>query len=110
MFPMPIDSRIVKRVVSKELSRIKTISDLAKLLGFPPEALRKEFVRRERITLSKYISEIRIQRAKDLLLKSDEKCKEICLVVGFSREDIGSRVFRRHTGISMKEFREIGKE
>jgi AraC-like DNA-binding protein len=105
---MSMDPRLVKKVVSKQLHRIKTISDLAQLLGSPAEALKKGFMRRERISLSKYLSEVRIERAKELLLKSDLKCKEICFAIGFSREDIGSRIFKRHTGISMKEFRKIG--
>lgn len=106
---MPVDSRIVKQVVLKEFSRIKTISDLAQLLGSPTEALRKGFMRRERISLSKYLSEVRIERAKELLLTSDLRCKEICFAVGFSREDIGSRVFKRHARVSMNEFRRLGK-
>ena len=106
---MSIDARIVKKVVSKEQSQIRTISDLAQLLGSPPDALRKEFMRRERTSLSRYVSGVRIERAKKLLLNSNQKCKEICLAIGFSREDIGSRVFKRHTGLSMEEFRRIGR-
>lgn len=105
---MTIDSRIVKKAVLQEFSRIKKISDLAQLLGSTAEPLKKGFMRRERISLSKYLSEIRIERAKELLQKSNLKCKEICLAVGFSREDSGSRTFKRHTGISMKEYRKTG--
>lgn len=107
---MSIDSRIVERVVAKELSHIRTISDLAQLLGTSPELLRKEFMRREGTSLSKYFSEVRIERAKKLLLESNRKCKEICLAVGFSRADVGAHVFKHHTGVSMEEFRRTHKK
>ena len=106
---MPIDSRIVKNVVAKELSRIRTISDLARLLGSPPEALKKEFVRKEGTSISRYISEVRIERAKALLSHSNWQCKELCLAIGFSRADTGSHVFKRYTGMSMEEFRKTTK-
>lgn len=106
---MAIDTRVVKKVVSQKMDQIRTITDLAKIVGSSPDALKKQFKRKEGISIAKYIRTIRIERVKFLLLESNLRCKEICLTLGFSREDLGSHVFKRETGISMQEFRRVGK-
>jgi AraC-like DNA-binding protein len=106
---MSTDTRVLKMVVNKQLHQIRTISDLAQLVGSSPEALKKQFKRREGVSIAKYIRGVCIELAKEILMKTNRRCKEICLAIGFSREDIGSRVFKRDTGISMKDFRKSVK-
>jgi transcriptional regulator GlxA family with amidase domain len=106
---MSIDHLSVKKVVSEQLQRIETFSDLARLLGSSPDVLRKEFERREGITLWTYVEGVRLERAKKLLIESNLECKEICLEIGFTREEFESRFFKRATGLSMTEFRRKGR-
>jgi len=107
---MSLDNRNVKEVLFAQLGRIKTIADLAELVVTPPEALRKASARHERKSLSRYINEVRIERAKKLLLKSNESCKAICYAIGYSRADTGARAFKRHTGFSMEKFRKSARD
>jgi two-component system response regulator YesN len=99
---------MVKQVVSRELSRIRTTADLAHILQVSPETLRKGFVSQEKISLSIFISRTRIERAMDLLSNSEMECKEICLAIGFSRADVGARRFKSQTGLTMEEYRKLG--
>jgi AraC-like DNA-binding protein len=49
------------------------------------------------------MTHLRVERAKKLLLNSNLDCKEICYLVGFSSQVVGAHVFKRLTGITMKE-------
>jgi len=103
--PMPINIEAVKKAISENLDGVRTVSDVARISGASLETLRKDFVRQERITLSEYLTRVRVERAKDLLCTTDESCKKICWSVGFSREEVGARVFKRYTRVTMEGFR-----
>lgn len=95
----------VNDAVYAEISQVRAIAKLARTLGVSERALRREFKNREGLTLSKYRTQVRIKRAKDLLLRSEMSCKEILLSVGFSHADVGARAFKRYAGLTMKQYR-----
>lgn len=53
---------------------------------------------------SNYITEKRLDKAKELLLSSDLKVYQISEMVGYNDEKSFSRMFKKHTGMSPKEF------
>jgi AraC-like DNA-binding protein len=81
------------------------VEDVAKRLNVPADTLRKRFVRKERMPLSRFILCEKIERIKSQLLETDEKCLTICLGVGW-REDVGARIFKRIVGMTMMEYRD----
>ena len=107
---MPVDSLIVKKVVVEQISRIRTISDLARILEVSPEALRKDFAKEEGTSLSNFVSKVRIERAMELLSTSDLECKVICFASGFGRADVAARTFKSHTGLTMEEYRRSARD
>ena len=56
-------------------------------------------------TFKEYLTEIRIHRAKELLRTTGLKSFEISDQIGYSDPHYFSYVFRKHTGLSPKEFR-----
>lgn len=107
---MPVDTRAIKRLVRENLNELNTIEDVARRMNLSPESVRKEFWRRERVSLKDFIIDCKIEEAKRLLIETDLLCKEICLEVGFEREDSGTEMFKRRTGMSMKEFRNYHRQ
>jgi len=99
----------INDAVYAEVSRVKAIVKLARTLGVSERALRREFKKREGMSLSKYRTQIRIERAKDLLSHSEMSCKEILLSVGFNRVEAGVRAFRRYTGLTMRQYRSVAR-
>lgn len=95
----------VKAFIRASIRRIRTIDDIAKAFNVSQETLRKDFVRGQRTTLSQFISETRVEEMKRLLSVTSQPCNRICLSGGFSREEVGERVFKRTTGMTMSEFR-----
>jgi AraC-like DNA-binding protein len=100
-----IDTKLIKAHISRNLPAIHTIGDVSRALGFNRETLRKRFVRIEKISLHKHIASMRVKEMKDLLRTTDLSCMAVCLELG-CREDVGARLFKKHTGITMQGFRD----
>jgi transcriptional regulator GlxA family with amidase domain len=107
---MPIDLEMVKHTISEDLASVRSISQLARRLDVSSEELRSDFITKEQISLSDYLTKIRVKVATTLLVESKAACKEICQEVGFSRADVGARAFKRLTGLTMGEFRRLARE
>jgi len=60
-------------------------------------------------TFIEYLTQIRIRRAKQLLLQSDMKCSDITYEAGYSDPHYFSFIFKKHTGFSPREFRAAQK-
>ena len=58
------------------------------------------------MNLSSYIQEQQIARAKDYLKNSDKSILEIATYLGFSSQGYFQNVFKKHTGMTPKQFRE----
>ena len=56
-------------------------------------------------TPTQYITQIRLDKAKQLLQHSDKKVSEIAYEVGFQDPLYFARVFTKHTGIPPREYR-----
>ncbi len=99
------DVALLKRIIQIHYTEIHCIKDVARFTTYSAETIRRDFTRSEHVSLSKYITEIRVEMAKRLLETTEKSCQEICDGVGFSRADVGARTFKRITGRTMKEFR-----
>ncbi|HTY36139.1 MAG TPA: hypothetical protein VMH23_03455 [Bacteroidota bacterium] len=101
---MLIDIVQVKSFVSTNLPALRKTQQIATELNYPLDKLKRSFYKSERVSLSRYIREFRVGRIKERLLTSDAPCKVICLELGV-REDVGARLFKSSTGMTMEEFR-----
>ena len=101
---MIIDISQVKTFVASNLNSVRKTQQVAEQLNCSLEKLKKTFYKTEKLTLSKYIRESRVSKMKEQLLESRAPCKVICLNLGL-REDVGARLFKNSTGMTMEEFR-----
>ncbi len=104
-----MDTEHVKKYIERNVRRVCGVAPLAADLDISAETLRKQFRRREGIPISRFIRLAKVEIAKKLLAETDKYCFEICFEVGFSREDGGSRTFKRVTGMTMGEYREANR-
>ena len=65
----------------------------------------REFRREFDETPHQYLTQRRIEHAKQMLLYTDATVTEICLAVGFSSVGSFSTLFRRHTGHAPQHYR-----
>jgi AraC-like DNA-binding protein len=80
-----------------------SFSDLAKKSGVSEGYLRSLFRQRLGSSPVKYRNNLRLMRARDMLLSTDMSVKEAAASVGFQDQLYFSRIFRGHFGISPRE-------
>jgi two-component system, response regulator YesN len=64
------------------------------------------FKEKMNISITKYINNIRIQKAKELIDVTNKSITDICMWVGFNDLGYFGRVFKNIIGISPKEYRD----
>lgn len=84
-------------------------SFLAKITGYHPHYLSKQFMRETGRSLSDYILQLRIEKAKELLSITSSNVNEIASIVGYSDALYFSRKFKQYTGNYPTEFRQKPK-
>ncbi len=102
-----------KTVISKAVDLIHetytdntpTVAQLASLCGMTPEYFRRLFEKTTGTSPLKYINELRIERAKELLSSGMYSVTEVAEMSGFSDTGYFSRSFRRMAGVSPTEYR-----
>lgn len=57
-------------------------------------------------TFTDYLTDIRIQKAKELITETNLSLKEVCYEVGYKDPNYFSRVFKRVTGITPTDYRQ----
>ena len=87
-----------------------TVSGLAKDFGITPNYLSAIYREAYGVTFSHRLTDIRIERAKQMILHSGLHLAQIAVQVGYSSESHLRKRFRQHVGISITEFICINKE
>lgn len=93
--------------IKKNIQQPLTIVNLAKQLHVSERTLIRVFKKEVGILPTRYLQNIRVQMAKELLINSDKSFEKITFSVGY--EDISSfrRLFKKMTGLSPKEYKNI---
>ena len=92
------------------------IEDIAEELNISKSKLYRNIKNTSGISANQLIRKLRIERSKELLLKSNFSISEICYNVGFSSPSYFTKRFKEYTGMVPKQFKfkhlnenEIGK-
>lgn len=80
-------------------------SSIADAIGISPSYLSKQFKEDLGIGFADFLCNYRLDKAKVLLLQTGKSNKEIAELVGFSDDAYFSRVFKKDTGMTPKEYR-----
>jgi AraC-like DNA-binding protein len=84
-----------------------SLSDCAAEADLSPWHLLRSFRETFGETPKEYMTRLRLEHAKNLLTLTDRSVTEVCFDVGFSSLGTFSVLFKRHVGISPKEFRRL---
>ena len=96
-----------KKFIESNYANHMTLEIVADHVGISPYYFSKLFKDRYGLTFIDYLTEIRIQKAKEEMLHSTKNLKEICYAIGYKDPNYFSRVFKKHTGLSPSEYRRI---
>jgi AraC-like DNA-binding protein len=81
------------------------LADIAKASYMSVSRLAHVFKEQMGITLIDYLTSVRIERAKQLLLATAQNCTEICFQAGFNNQSYFTRTFKRLVGATPRQFR-----
>ena len=92
-----IDENIDKTISMKQISDLVSLS---------PDYISSQFKKYNGYSIIKYFNMRKMDRAKQILMESNDKIKYIAISLGFKDEFYFSRVFKKFEGMTPKEFRE----
>ncbi len=99
-----------KKYVYQHLHEKILISDIARETGLTESYLSDVFKKKEGMTISAYITKLKIYYAQNLLIYSDYNYDEIAYYFGFSSRSHFGSVFKKVTGQTPKQFRDQNHE
>ncbi|MEI7025518.1 helix-turn-helix domain-containing protein [Paenibacillus sp. y28] len=77
-----------------------SLETLAKIAGFSPSYYSRLFKKTKGIGSAEYMTRLRINRAKELLILSGLSIQDVARSVGYNEESYFSRIFKKETGYS----------
>lgn len=83
-----------------------TVEDLAEHAGLSPNYLSRLFKKELNISISDYISEMKIEKAQHLLKYSDSSLVDIANYLAFSSQSHFIQTFKKLTGVTPKKYRD----
>jgi two-component system response regulator YesN len=86
-----------------------TLAEIARASHLSSSRLAHVFKEQMGITIIDYLTSVRIERAKRLLLATDQNCTEICFQVGYNNQSYFTRTFKDLVGIPPRKFRALNK-
>lgn len=92
--------RRAKEIMHSRLAARVTIADIARECNLTPSYFAKTFRRTTGMSPHQYLTHIRVQEAKGLLLSSTLPLADIALICGFGDQSYFTRVFTRSVGAS----------
>lgn len=100
-----------KVIIRERLLEGISPEDVAAAVNMSYSWFRKVFKEYTGLSPARYIQELKIQQAKDLLSATHSDIKEIAYRLNFDDTSYFSKVFKKHTGITAVEYREkFGRE
>jgi two-component system response regulator YesN len=96
----------VRKYIDENYGYELTLSSLAEMFHFNETYLSGLFKQNAGITFSDYVTKLRMAKAEQLLRENELKLTDIATLVGYSSSSYFSTSFKKHFGVSPKEYRE----
>ncbi len=95
-----------KEYIGKNFNKEISLDDVSRGVDISPYYFSKIFKEETGENFIEYVTNIRIAKAKELLVSSDMSMKEICSEVGYSDPNYFSRTFKKNVGVTPTEYKE----
>lgn len=95
----------VKLYLRQHFAKDITLEDVAESHGISPYYLSKLFSQQFGITFIDFLTDLRVEESKRLLMDTQKSLKEIAYEVGYANSNYFCRVFKKKSGWTPSEFR-----
>lgn len=99
--------RLAKQYLMNHYTEAITLELVAAQVGFSSSYFSSVFKKEAGIGFADYLTQLRMEKAKDLLKNSKTNIKDICVEVGYSDLKHFTATFRKYTGLKPGEFRKL---
>ncbi len=106
--PPEIDALIA--YIGEHYSEKHSLDSLARVVGFSKFYISRLFKQHTGVTIMDYLIGVRMDKAKDLLAKSDQSIKQIGFTVGYSDSNYFTWSFKKYLGVSPVKYRYSKRE
>ena len=96
---------MAKRYMDENFSKPVKVEDVAEYVGLDRKYLRNLFSKYLGVSTKEYLMNIRIEKAKELLISEEISVADVAESVGYTDALAFSKIFKTHVGISPVEFR-----
>lgn len=97
---------IAKEYIDGAFSKDISLDDVSRVVNVSPYYFSKLFKEATGENFIEYLTNIRINKAKELLLNSDYSMKELCSMCGYQDPNYFSRTFKKNVGLTPTEYKE----
>jgi len=91
--------QMVKKLIDEDLSKNHTISELAKTVGTNEQYLKKHFKQFYGKTVMSYITEMKMEHAKKLILMGKYRVSDVARMTGYKHSTHFTTAFKKYFGI-----------
>lgn len=96
---------LIKKFVDENYHRNIKVEEIGRLIGINQNKIRKEFKAQYHITVSNYMAELRMLKAKKLIVDKEIMIKEIAIECGYEYVQNFTRAFKKKFGVSPEKLR-----
>ena len=93
--------------VNNHFNETVTVDDMANMIGYSTYYFMKLFKEYLGMSFVDYITNIRMEKAKHLLLTTDMTVSEICFYVGYNDPNYFTRIFKKIETLTPREYKKI---
>ncbi|MBD5472917.1 MAG: response regulator [Lachnospiraceae bacterium] len=99
--------RIAKQMIMENYGRNVTLDEVCDAVGFSSAYFSAMFKKETGEGFSKYLTRVRIDKAKELLRETNMSVAEVCEAVGYNDRKHFTQTFHKMTGVNPAEFRRL---
>ena len=99
--------QLIKEYINKNFSNRITLSILSQKFECCNATLTKSFKKEYNLSIMSYLSEIRLKKAEEMIIKTRKSFKEIAVDCGFYDQNYFSKVFAKKYDCSPSEYRKL---
>lgn len=101
---------VVKKYVLSNVKNDISLEGIAEYVGMSPSYLSRQFKKIEQINFKDYIIKVRMELAKEYLLKGKYNVSEVAAAVGYTDSNYFSFAFKKYVGVPPKAFSRAYRE
>ncbi len=95
-----------KNYIDSHYNKDISLDDVSREVEISPYYFSKLFKEETGENFIEYVTGIRIEKAKELLAKTEYSMKEICSEIGYADPNYFSRIFKKNVGVTPTEYKE----